>query len=108
MRRSALTFLLATAALALGCSSDESKTSPTEPSPSDQAPSATLNLRCRDDGLISVQLARILPAGAPDRLLAKGLAKFALVEAALLLHKQQLAQTRALDLIDFLIQNRNK
>lgn len=108
MRRSALAVLIATAVFAASCSSDSTSPTPAGPSQPEENPSASLNLRCRDNGLISIQLARILPAGAPDRLLAKGLAKFALVEVALLLRKQQLAQTRALDLIAFLVQNRSK
>ena len=68
--------------------------------------SPDLTLRCRDNGLIVVQLAGILPSKAPARLLQKAIEKFALVELALLQRKKPLAQTRALDLIQFLIDNR--
>ena len=67
---------------------------------------ADLVLRCRDNGLIVVQLAAILSAKAPARLYQEAVVRFALVEVALLLKKKPLAQARALDLIDFLIDNR--
>lgn len=108
MRRSAMVYVLATAILAASCSSDETTPAPTGPS---AEPSPTLDpalaLQCRQDGLIVVQLAKILPPRPPLQLLSKGLAKYALVQVAVLTKKTALAQTRALDLIDFITQNRS-
>jgi len=104
MRRSLILAAL-TAGLVVGCTSDQSPTEPsTVPAPT---PAPAINLgQCRQNGLIVVQLTTILPAGRPLRLLGKGLEKFALVEAARLTGRKALAQSRALDLIDFLTRNR--
>ena len=108
MRRVAVLSLLAGAAiLAAGCTSDDRQGGSLEPSleaTPDQ--SADLVLRCRDNGLIVVQLAAILSAQPPRRLYQEAVIRFALVEVALLTKKKPLAQTRALDLIDFLLDNR--
>ena len=108
MRRSALLCVFAgLAGFALGCSSDEQQPSLMEPS-TELAPDdgAHLRLRCRNNGLIVVQLAGILPSNPPARLLQNAILQFGLVELALLQRKKPLAQTRALALIDFLIDNR--
>lgn len=108
MRRSALLCVFAgLAGFALGCSSDEQQPSLMEPS-TELAPDdgAHLRLRCRNNGLIVVQLAGILPSNPPARLLQNAILQFGLVELALLQKKKPLAQTRALALIDFLIDNR--
>ncbi len=109
MRRFALVYVFAAAALVAACSSDQPKPAPTEPSaPSSPKLQPSLSLgQCRQNGLIVVQLAAILPAGPPLRLLTKALEKFGSVEAALFLGKKSLAQTRALDLINFIFTNRN-
>jgi len=108
MRRYALVYVLIAAAIATACSSGDSNQSPTEPS-AGSGPSLdpALALRCRQDGLIVVQLAKILPPRPPLQLLAKGLAKYALVEVAVLTKKPDLAKARALDLIDFITRNRD-
>lgn len=108
MRRSVLFSLVAgVAILAAGCSSDDQRPGPMEPAavpaPDNQG---DIVLRCRNNGLIVVQLAAILPATPPARLYQQAVVKFALVEFALLTKKKPLAQARALDLIDFLIDNR--
>ncbi len=108
MRRSVLLSLLAVAAFfAAACSSDDQGTDPAgptlEPGPGAES---DITLRCRQNGLIVVQLAGILSPRPPQRLLQKAIQKFALVELALLTRKKTLAQTRALDLIDFLADNR--
>ena len=108
MRRTAVWSLLAAAGiLAAGCTTDDQQPDPMGPSaqavPDQQA---DLVLRCRDNGLIVVQLAAILSAKAPARLYQEAVARFALVESALLFRKKALAQRRALDLIDWLIDNR--
>ncbi len=108
MRRTAvLTLLAGVVILAAGCTTDDQQPGTMEPStqavPDQQA---DLVLRCRDNGLIVVQLAAILSAKAPARLYQEAVVRFALVEAALLFKKKPLAQARALDLIDFLTDNR--
>jgi hypothetical protein len=108
MRRSVLLSVLAgVTVLAAGCSSDDPAASPMEPA-AELAPDteASLRLRCRDNGLIVVQLARILSAKPPARLYQQAIQQFALIEFALLTRKKALAQTRALALIDFLADNR--
>jgi hypothetical protein len=104
MRRSTLACVLAASMLVGACSSDNSNPATTEANPTVEP---AFTGACRQNGLIAVQLAGILPAGAPLRLLANGLARLALVEAALVTRKTALAQTRALDLIDFITKNRN-
>ncbi len=109
MRRSVVLCALAgVTAFAAGCSSDNPTADPLGPTTVQPAPDvdASLRLRCRDDGLIVVQLARILSAQPPARLYQKAIQQFALVEFALLTRKKALAQARALELIDFLVDNR--
>lgn len=108
MRRSVLLSLLAGAALfAAACSSDNQSNDPAGPTlePGPDAESSFV-LRCRDNGPIVLQLAAILSPKPPRRLLQKAIEKFALVQVALLTRRKTLAQTRALDLIDFLADNR--
>ncbi len=107
MRRFALLWLVAGAALfAAACSSDQGQ-GPSEPSlEQSEGPQADLQLRCRQDGLIILQLAAILPTNPPKRLFQQAVQQFAMVELALLTRKKPLAQQRALVLIDFLADNR--
>jgi hypothetical protein len=108
MRHHARVYVLAAAMFAAACTSDESNQAPTGPS---VGPAPTIEpalaQQCRQDGLIVLQLTQILPPGPPLRLLPQALAKYALVQTALLTRKPDLAKTRALDLIDFITQNRN-
>jgi hypothetical protein len=108
MRRSLLyPVLLIAAALASACSTDDPQPGALEPGLAPTTPDqADLGRGCRDNGLIVVQLARVLSPAAPARLLQKATAKWLLVEAALLQRKRLLAQARALDLIDFIFDNR--
>jgi hypothetical protein len=114
MRRSVLLSVLAgLVLLAAGCASDESAPGTMEPSaePSTEAvpdQGAELRLRCRDNGLIILQLAAILSPKPPERLLQKAITQFSLIELSLLLRKKSQAQARAIGLIEFLIDNRHK
>lgn len=108
MRRSALLYVLAGVALfTAGCSSGDQTPGLMEP-PAELAPDtqSSLRLRCRDNGLIVLQLAAILSPRPPARLYQQAVVKFGLMEAARLTRRKALAQARALDLIDFLADNR--
>ena len=111
MRRSALLCVaIGVGVFAAACSSDDQKPGPMEP-PVDLAPvtgdQPDLTLRCRNHGLIVVQLGRILSPRPPARLFQKAVQQFAMVEVALLTRKKPLAQARALALIGFLADNRD-
>ncbi len=108
MRRSAVVSLLAGAAvLAAGCSSGDNQGDALGPSlEATPEQAADLTLRCRNNGLIVVQLAAILSSKPPARLYQQAVVKFAQVEVALLFRKKPRAQAEALDLIDFLLDNR--
>lgn len=108
MRRTVLLVALTAATLVAGCSSDDQRSGPLEP-PTEAVPDqqADIGLRCRDNGLIVLQLAAILSSRPPARLYQQAVVRFAAVEVALLTRQRALAQTRALALIQFLVDNRN-